>query len=717
MGKTLLLVVSLLTLTTIVDAQNISGVVVDEKEQPIMAANVYFVSDPSRGNISDINGRFSIPFTKENDTLVVTFIGYENKKIHERELKRGSDNIIVLTVNQMLLNEVVVSSSTPVSEQFSTEKLNSLDIYMNPVSQADPLKAIINMPASTNIDETANPSLRGSPTDRSRVIYNGVPIYRPVRASSLNNVGFFSIFNPEMIDVQTVYPSNPPLIYGNVSGGIVDISTIKKNDKNVYKFSSGIGNIGFSVSQNIKKKNTFIQAYGNLQNSLLFKKINDKNVPDMKNYDTKDAGINFRYNISDKIYFNTYNYLMDEKYEGISSMLAYQGDINSCGTRFFSVNNLVAFTKIGMFSFNYGYNYEKRKVLFGNNNMNSKINSHYASVNYKKDLVANLTLQSGVTFDNQNTKVNNVYPLYYYAMNGDSPIYSLDTTVSNYILEPYIYLSLDINKMISMSLGARTNIPIRNQKQYLSMQYSIRYEPADNHTLLLSAGQYHNYSQPDYYNMQFRLLSSRQIALDYLYETNLTKIKSALYYKHESGEQAVDFYYTIDDSKTFGFELSLSRIFWNYLTISLANSMIKQNVDVEGKTYRGSHDFAYFLKPSITYTNPKLFSVGLIYIGRPGNWVLDYQVTSSTWNADAKAFEPEYGPLEEFQSGSYNRLDLSMSKYIKFRKCALTVYLSINNVLNTKNETSDTNYNTDYSSSYKKYYSLRTFYWGFVFSF
>lgn len=33
---------------------------------------------------------------------------------------------------------------------------------MNPISQADPLKAIINMPASINSDESANPSLRGS---------------------------------------------------------------------------------------------------------------------------------------------------------------------------------------------------------------------------------------------------------------------------------------------------------------------------------------------------------------------------------------------------------------------------------------------------------------------------------------------------------------------------------------------------------------------------
>ncbi len=718
MGKTaIILIISIFALSFTIKAQYIHGVVVDDTGQPVIAANVYFVSNPLKGVISDMDGHFSVPFTKENDTLVVSFIGYKSKRIPAHELDKDLDNIINLTVNPMLLDNITVIGTTPISEQFSTEKLSSLDIYMDPVSQADPLKAIINMPASTNIDESANPSLRGSASDRSRVIYNGVPIYRPVRASSLNNVGFFSIFNPDMIDVQTVYPSNPPLITGNASGGIVDISTIKKIDKNVYQFSCGVGNIGSSVSQKIKNKSTFIQAYGNWQNSVLLKEINDKSLPDMKSYDTKDVGINFHYGFSDNIYLNSYNYFMDEIYKGVSSMMAYQGDLNSDGTRCFSVNNFVIFSKIGMFYFNYGYNYEKKNVSFGNNVMDAKNRSHYASINYKKDLVKNLTIQSGFTFDNQHSQVNNKFPLFYYAMNENSPTYKQDTTVSNCILEPYIYLNWDLSNKVSMSTGARTNIPLKDQKQYLSIQYSVKYESFDNHSLIFSTGQYHNYSQPDYYNMKYRLLSSRQISLDYKYEKNLIKIQSALYFKQESGEQAVDFYYTMDNVKTLGLELSVSKIIWEYLTISVSNSMIKQEVNVGGTIYKGSHDFVYFLKPSITYTNPKLLSVGLIYIGRPGSYFLNYKVISSTWNTEANAYEPTFGSLEESQNGSYNRFDLSMSKYMRFKKSALTVYLTVNNIFNTKNETNEIYYNTDYSSTYRKYYTLRTIYLGFVFLF
>lgn len=717
MRKNILLIIFILAISIMAKAQDITGIIIDTENGPIIGANIFFASHPNGGAISDMNGRFSISFTHSTDTLTVSFIGYESKIISASKLKQDAENTIVLKIEALSISEIVVLGATPVSEQFSTAQLSSLDIYMNPISQADPLKAIINMPASTNSDESANPSLRGSSSDRSRVIYNGVPIYRPVRASSLNNVGFFSIFNPEMIDIQTVYPSNPPLTTGNASGGMVDINTIRKIDINKYQVSNGIGNVGFSVSQKLKGKSTFVQAYANWQNSILLKMINDKSLPDMKSYDTKDAGVNIRLKLNDKIYFNSFNYFMSESYKGVSSMQAYQGDLGSDGMRYFSVNNLSFFSKLGLFTFNYGYNYEKKDVLFGNNKMHSNDYSHYVSANYKKEIAKKITLQTGVTFDNQNTDVNNTIPIYYYAMNEGSPTFLQDTIISNMILEPYVYLNWDISKKLSMSIGARINIPLKDQKQYQSIQYSIRYNPANNHSLILSTGQYHNYTQPGYYNLMYRLLSSKQVSLDYSYQKNKTKIQSALYFKQESGEQPVDFYYAINKTQTLGFEFLVSQTFWKYLTISLSNSVIKQEVDVDGVKYKGSHNFLYFLKPSIAYTAPQIFSIGISYIGRPGSYILDYPVYTSTWNPKANAYEPTYGSLEEIQRGAYDRLDLSMSKHMIFRKLALTIYLSINNILNTKNETNGIYYNTDYSETYNKYHTLRTFYAGLVFSF
>ena len=93
----------MLTLGTITMAQNISGYVVDNEKTPIMAANVYFISRPHNGTVSNIDGRFSIPFTNDRDTLLVSFIGYEDKRIPSVELKKDSDNTIILNINPMIL--------------------------------------------------------------------------------------------------------------------------------------------------------------------------------------------------------------------------------------------------------------------------------------------------------------------------------------------------------------------------------------------------------------------------------------------------------------------------------------------------------------------------------------------------------------------------------------------------------------------------------------
>lgn len=697
-------------------AQEISGKIIDENKDIIFAANVFFATEPNNGVVCDMEACFTIPYTNDSDTLIVSFIGYVKKKIPAVDLSK-ENNLIVLKKEAITLNEIVVQGTTPISEQFSTEKISSLDIYMNPISQGDPLKAIINMPASTNSDESANPSLRGSSSNRSRVIYNGVPIYNPVRASSLNNVGFFSIFNPDMIDVQTVYPSNPPLTNGNASAGIIDINTIRIIDKNKYQVSGGVGNIGAAISKKIKDKTSFVQFYGNWQNSLLLKEINRSSLSDMKMYDTKDAGVNLRFRINKNIYFNSYNYFMKEKYEGLSEMLAYQGEILTKGLRYFSINNLNIYSSLGSLTFNYGYNHEKKKMLFGNNKIDSKDYSHFASMNYKKEIYNNIVLQAGITLDNQNMDVDNIVPQYYYAIDKESPTYKQDTMIGNWMVEPYLYINWNINNKTSMSVGARTNIPIGNQKKYVSAQYSFKYKPVHNHSIIFSGGQYHNYTLPDYYNVMYSLLSSRQISIDYTYQNKMTKIQAALYFKDEKGEQPVDFYYKINKIQTLGFEVSVAQKIGKDFTISLSNSMIKQDTRVNEIKYKGAYNYIYFLKPSITYSNPKILSVGVSYIGRPGGYILNYPVSSSKWNESANSYEPTYGTLEQIQREAYNRLDLSISKHMNLKEYTMTVYVSVNNILNIKNETNGIYYNSDYSQTYDKHHSLRIFYAGLILGF
>ena len=180
-----------LFISTFCFCQNLlQGSVKDTKGEPIFAANAYLKSTPQTGATTGFDGNFKLEVEDINDVLIVSYLGFKTKEILLTSIDFNKKLNIVLEEDAQSLDAIIITARDPISEQFSVVKLKKLDIYFNPISQGDPLLAITSLPASTNTDETANPSLRGSSADRSRVILNGVPISNPVRASSLNNTGF-----------------------------------------------------------------------------------------------------------------------------------------------------------------------------------------------------------------------------------------------------------------------------------------------------------------------------------------------------------------------------------------------------------------------------------------------------------------------------------------------------------------------------------------------
>jgi outer membrane receptor for ferrienterochelin and colicin len=87
--------------------ESLTGVifeVVDGKEVPLTGANVYW-QDTSIGTITDENGKFSVPYSKERKQLVISFIGFEtetlkvnsNKPI--RQVLKSTSNLDEVTLS------------------------------------------------------------------------------------------------------------------------------------------------------------------------------------------------------------------------------------------------------------------------------------------------------------------------------------------------------------------------------------------------------------------------------------------------------------------------------------------------------------------------------------------------------------------------------------------------------------------------------------------
>lgn len=693
----------------------LKGIVKDKKGEPIFAVNIYLKSEPQKGTTTDFDGNFSLIIEDKYDILIFSFIGYKTREVLLSSIDFNKKLTVVLQKDAQFLDEVIITARDPISEQFSVVKLQKLDIYFNPVSQGDPLKAITILPASTNTNETANPSLRGSSADRSRVILNGVPIYKPVRASQLNNQGFFSLFNPEIIDNMYVYASNPPLTYGNTSAGLVEIQTINNLKSNQLQLASSLASTGVFISQKIKENVSFIQVYGNYQFSDALVGIQEKQFPNISNFKTKDAGINFHTKIGKKVEFNSYNYFIDENFNGFDEQFTYRGEVTTKNKRFFTVNSLKYYTNSGVLSFNNSINTSKQNFNFGNINSENKTDQIFNSLGYKWFFKDNLNFQFGVSYDYQQNNFDDSTPTFFYALSPNSPSSNSETIISNTILETYLYAKWDVNDKFIVSTGLRSNIPVENQAYYLSSQLSLKYNLNKRQSFLLSGGKYHNYSTPNFFQKKYNLQSSNQIALDYTYRLKNTLVTAATYFKNETSEQAINAFFVVDRVNTFGIELFFEQNFYKYFKFTLANSFINQIVTIDNEEYKGQNDFDYLLKTTLQYNNPKLFSLALTYIARPGTYY--NPIIDATFDSNTSFYEPVFGEnLFSLQYNNYNRFDLSISKYMKFAKSALIPFVSLNNILNQKNE-NQILYDADYTSNRFDYFQFRTIYFGVTWQF
>lgn len=87
----------------------ISGLVVDEStDHPIQFVNIYF-EGTNKGTITDIDGYFSLTTNESHDTIVISFVGYDQRMI---SVKVGQKENLTIKLKPQLVNldEVVVLS-------------------------------------------------------------------------------------------------------------------------------------------------------------------------------------------------------------------------------------------------------------------------------------------------------------------------------------------------------------------------------------------------------------------------------------------------------------------------------------------------------------------------------------------------------------------------------------------------------------------------------
>jgi hypothetical protein len=714
--KTIKLIITIILFhsVTLVNAQPlvIRGHISDKQGNNLFAVNVFLLRQNTIGSVSDLDGNFALkipdPIIILGEHLVFSFIGYEPFKIAFDSIDYTIPIDVVMTENMQALNGVVVEGRKSISREFSIKEMDKLKIYFSPLASADPLKAVAMLPSSTNTSETANPELRGSSANRTKVFLNGVPVSNPVRNSQINGIGFFSLFNPELIKNMFVYPSNPPLIYGNTSAGMIDIETEDKLENNNFQISASLATAGISASQKIDEK-SFIQLYGNLMFSKGFLTINPEINKQLKSFNSNDIGLNYHRVIANDLTLNIYNYFVSESSDVLLNLFTWNDNAKAKTIRDFSVLNL-KYQNSGNYIFlNAGANFSSSDFCFGNISSEVSQRQFYLSLNYKYMFSEKLYFQTGLGNEYGKFNFKDEVPLFYYAMSPASPVFQHDTLPKNNLPETYAYLRWKPVKSIIWGIGLRKNIDLFQTKNpdYLSWQTNLRYNFMNSHSVLFSIGKYNNITEPNFSNEDFRMLSANQVALEYLFETKKTNINLAAYYKYESGD-------TSGNRKIKGFEVFLEHNISRTLKASISNTILNSDIGSNEKLYNAENNVGYFLVTTLSYFNPAIINVSVAWSTRQGRFFTP--VSSAVYNPSIDFYQPVYSESKNSERiGNYNTINLSLNKTFTVHKSSLIVFLSIFNVLDTKNPRNMI-YNKDYSSGAFDYYQKRSVYFGCVLS-
>ncbi len=227
--------------------ETIRGFVYEESSsEPIIFANVS-LKGKKIGTVTDDNGYFIFPNIPEGDYVIeVDFIGYQKETVSISIflgktppvqkiylLKANFELDVVDLSTEKTENKNLVNSSVIKLTSKTLEKLPSLGGEVDLAQFIQVLPGVI-----FTGDQGGKLYIRGGAPIHNKVLLDGMSIYNP-----FHSIGFFSVFDSDIIKKTDVYTGGFPAKYG---GRISSVMNIKTRDGNKKKFSGKISSNTFS---------------------------------------------------------------------------------------------------------------------------------------------------------------------------------------------------------------------------------------------------------------------------------------------------------------------------------------------------------------------------------------------------------------------------------------------------------------------------------------
>jgi hypothetical protein len=268
-AATLILCTLFLSATVVAQTGKVRGFVFDkESEQAIPFANVV-VKGTGIGAVTNEDGYFvmnDVPLGKQQ--VEASFLGYMAASV-EVTITKGDVQAITIYLSQQaeMLQDVVVNAERQARETKVLTSVVSLDpkeiAQFSVGGDADIVKAIQVLPGVvTTGDQGGQLYIRGGAPIQNLVLLDGMIIYNP-----FHSIGFFSVFDADIIRTADVYSGGFSAEYGSRNSAVMDIQT---RDGNRKKFSGKVSASTYSAKALFEAPLGKKNAAGLSGSSLLF---------------------------------------------------------------------------------------------------------------------------------------------------------------------------------------------------------------------------------------------------------------------------------------------------------------------------------------------------------------------------------------------------------------------------------------------------------------
>ncbi len=288
----------------------ISGYIRDISNGEELIGATVFVKELKSGTATNVYGFYSISVSPAEYTFVYSYIGYKSieKKI---SLEEDLTLNIELKTDDKLLKEVLIQGEKKHENikraEMSTIKMDRQTIKQIPalMGEVDIIKAIQLLPGVAVVSEGSSGfSVRGGSADQNLILLDEAIVYN---ASHL--MGFFSVFNNDIIKDVKLYKGYIPASHGGRLASLLNIRMKNGNNKK-FSGSGGIGTISSRLTLEgpiFNEKTSYAIAGRRTYADLFLPLASDKSIRNNQLffYDT-NIKINHKLNENNRFYLSGY---------------------------------------------------------------------------------------------------------------------------------------------------------------------------------------------------------------------------------------------------------------------------------------------------------------------------------------------------------------------------------------------------------------------------